>query len=294
MIDPGLAGKVVLVTGANNPYGIGAAVARAFAAQGGRVFLHGYRPSGQASQQAAGDPAGEPGEAFYTRLGNTSIEVVTEQVRALGVRAEGVEADLSDPEAPLALFDRVEDALGPVQVLINNAAYWEADTFLPGDEDLVNEIVEMWTDRPLTVDSGRFDRIFAVNTRAAVLMMAEFARRHIGRGATWGRILNVSTDGAYQFPSEITYGASKFALESYTRSAAIELGRYGVTVNVVSPGPIQTGWITPAMEAGIVSSIPLGRIGRPEDVADALVLLASEQARWVTGQVLHVGGGHRT
>lgn len=152
----------------------------------------------------------------------------------------------------------------------------------------------MWTDRPLTVDSGRFDRIFAVNTRAAVLMMAEFARRHIGRGATWGRILNVSTDGAYQFPSEITYGASKFALESYTRSAAIELGRYGVTVNVVSPGPIQTGWITPAMEAGIVSSIPLGRIGRPEDVADALVLLASEQARWVTGQVLHVGGGHRT
>ena len=89
------------------------------------------------------------------------------------------------------------------------------------------------------------------------------------------------------------YGASKAALEAYSRSAAVELSHYGITVNIVSPGPIQTGWIAPDMEASIVPSIPLGRLGQPEDVADVIVFLASEQARWLTGQCLHVGGGHR-
>jgi 3-oxoacyl-[acyl-carrier protein] reductase len=71
------------------------------------------------------------------------------------------------------------------------------------------------------------------------------------------------------------------------------LGRYGVTVNVVSLGPTQTGWIEPALAAAAAANTPLGRVGEPEDVADAIVLLASEQARWLTGQVLFVGGGHR-
>lgn len=123
-------------------------------------------------------------------------------------------------------------------------------------------------------------------------MMAEYAHRHVVRGATWGRIINVSTDGAYCFPGEISYGASKAALESYSRSAARELSKYGVTVNIVSPGPIQTGWMPSEMEASIASSIPLGRVGQPEDVADVIVFLASEQARWLTGQCLYVGGGH--
>ena len=123
-------------------------------------------------------------------------------------------------------------------------------------------------------------------------MMAEFARRHIERGARWGRIINVSTAGADRFPSEITYGASKFALESYSRSAAIELGKFGVTVNVVSLGPVQTGWITAELERAMLPTIPLGRIGSPEDVADVIVFLASDQARWLTGQRIYVGGGH--
>jgi 3-oxoacyl-[acyl-carrier protein] reductase len=124
-------------------------------------------------------------------------------------------------------------------------------------------------------------------------MMAEYARRHVARGATWGRIINISTDGAYCFPQEVSYGASKAALEAYSRSSARELSGYGITVNIVSPGPIQTGWMTPEMETSIVPSIPLGRVGQPEDVADVIVFLASEQARWLTGQCLHVGGGHR-
>ena len=129
------------------------------------------------------------------------------------------------------------------------------------------------------------------NSRAAALLMAEYARRYVERGSKSGRIINVSTDGASGFYSEVSYGASKHALESYSRAAAKELGKYGITVNIVSLGSIQTGWITPEMEKAISEKTPLGRVGNPADVADVIVFLASEQARWITGQLLYVGGG---
>ena len=275
MIDPGLAGKVVLITGAN--HGIGAATAQAFAAQGAKVFLtaHGEPPAW------ARDPKGLPN--------------VVEAVRAQGGQAEAWEADLADPANIPELFDRAEEAFGPVEVLVNNAAHWEADTFLPPDEDeeQSHKLPPLWTNRSIsTITAGSHDRHFAVNSRAVALMMAEFARRHIARGARWGRIVNVSTDGASCFPGEVSYGASKHALESYSRAAAVELGPYGITVNVVSPGPVQTGYITPELEEKLISQIPLRRVGQPEDVADAIVFLASEQARWITGQLLYVGGGN--
>jgi 3-oxoacyl-[acyl-carrier protein] reductase len=92
---------------------------------------------------------------------------------------------------------------------------------------------------------------------------------------------------------EISYRASKYALESYSRSAAAELGPYGITVNIVFPGPVQSGYIPPEAEATLVKDIPLKRIGRPEDIANAVVFFASEQAGWITGQLLFVHGGHR-
>ena len=90
----------------------------------------------------------------------------------------------------------------------------------------------------------------------------------------------------------MSYGASKRALESFSLAAAHELGPLGITVNVVAAGPIQTGWIDPGLEREVAARTPLGRVGTPEDVADVVVFLASEQARWLTGQVLYVGGGH--
>jgi 3-oxoacyl-[acyl-carrier protein] reductase len=288
MLDTGLAERVVVVTGAN--HGIGAAAARAFATQGARVFLHYLRL--HANQQPPSVSAElPPGAALYARRLAQSAGAVTAAIRAAGGEAVAWEADLAEPAMVSALFDQAEAALGPVEVLVNNAAVGGApkDTFLPLAESAADRI-----GRDLrTITTESHDRHFAVNSRATALMMAEFARRHVARGATWGRIINVSTDGASEFPEEVSYGASKYALESYSRSAARELGRYGITVNVVSPGPIQTGWMPPELEQRVVPKIPLGRVGQPEDVADGMILLAAEQARWITGQVLFVGGGHR-
>jgi 3-oxoacyl-[acyl-carrier protein] reductase len=137
------------------------------------------------------------------------------------------------------------------------------------------------------------DAHFAVNARAYALLMAEYVRRFLDRGATWGRIVNVSTDAAHAHVGNVSYAASKHAIESYSRSAAAELGKYGITVNVVAPGPVQTGYIAPSVEASITAGTPMGRLGQPEDVADVIVLLASAQARWLTGQLVYAGGGYR-
>ena len=285
MIDTGLSGKVTLVTGAN--HGIGAATAKAFAAQGARVFVHYLQlPAPSYIDEMGRD---EPGEAQYRLCQATTAEAVVAEIRALGGKVDVWEADLGDVENIPALFDRAEAAFGPVEVLVNNAAHCRPDSFLPA-----SAAARDYFHQPLpTITADLHDRHFAINSRAPALMMAEFGRRYIARGGTWGRIINVSTDAAATFANEVSYGASKYALESFSRSAAQELGRYGITVNILSPGPIQTGYIEPKAEESLIWRIPLGRLGTPEDVADVTVFLASEQARWVTGQLLYAGGGHR-
>ena len=296
MIDPGLTGRVALITGGNNPYGIGAATAKAFAAQGAAVFIHYFRPSTDRSKESTDETAEPdgPGLDFYLAMQAKSADEVVQAIRDQGGRAESWEADLADEAVARELLDRAERALGPVEVLVNNAADYEADTFLP-ESSLERGERALWPEGPITstVTAASHDRHFAVNTRAVALMTAEFARRHVQGGRRWGRIINVSADCAWGSPGEISYRASKYALESYSRSAAAELGPFGITVNIVSPGPVQTGYISPDIERKLVADIPLRRVGRPEDIADVIVFLASEQAGWVTGQLLVVHGGHR-
>lgn len=284
MLDAGLNGRVVVVTGANNPSGIGAATSKAFAGLGSRVFLHFLRAAAPAGQSAEA-----PGEAFYLALRSRSAEDVVEEIWAKGGTAECWEADLGIPANACELFDRAEQRFGPVEVLVNNAAHASYDTFDPEGRAVYGEASPA---EALTLTAESHDAHFAVNSRAPALLMVEFARRHVARGATWGRIINISTDGSSGHAGAVSYGASKHALESYSRAAAAELGRYGITVNVVAPGPIQTGWMEATLEAEAVQRTPLGRIGVSGDVADAVVFLASEQARWITGQTLYVGGGH--
>jgi len=133
MIDPGLNGKVALITGAHSPYGIGAAAARAFAAQGAAVFITYLRQRIDLSPQAAEAPGviDAPGEAFYRAAQQLTAEAVVGEIRAAGGRVEAIEADLADPASVPMLFDRAEQAFGPVDVLVNNAAHCVPDTFIP-------------------------------------------------------------------------------------------------------------------------------------------------------------------
>jgi 3-oxoacyl-[acyl-carrier protein] reductase len=272
MLDTGLDKRVALVTGGNQ--GIGAAAARALAAQGAAVFITFLRlgPDDPGVQAVGEMPA-------YARARAQGADALVAEMRASGARAAAWEADLADAGAAPVLFDRVEAALGPVEILVNNADAWVGDTFMSAAADRFGRGL-----RP--VSAGSFDHSFAVNSRAPALLIAEFARRHVARGATWGRIISLTTGGAPGFPEEASYGASKNALESYTMAAAWELGRHGITANVLCPPATDTGWITPEMAEEMAKAAPLHHVGQPDEVAEVIVFLASRQARFVTGQRL--------
>jgi 3-oxoacyl-[acyl-carrier protein] reductase len=160
------------------------------------------------------------------------------QIREASGRAEAWEADLSDPAVIPELFDRAEESLGPVDILVHNAAAWMADSFLPEKTDRLGRSLN-----PVSAESHALH--FAVNSQATALLIAEYARRYRERGASWGRIITVTTGALGGFPQEVSYGASKNALESYTMAAAWELGQFGITANVVCPAVTDTGWIPP-------------------------------------------------
>lgn len=275
MIDPGLTGKVVLISGANNPFGIGAGTARAFAVQRARVFLTYLRESPEAYGVSAEEArkATIPSAAFGRYQNSQSADGVVREIRESGGEVEAMELDLTRADRIPRLFDAAEEAFGQVDILVNNAAHC------------------MYPDNVLDTTAERIDKHFAVNTRAVVLMMQEFGIRHIRAKRTWGRIINISTD-SYMHLGNTAYGASKHVMESYTRDAAHELGPSGVTVNIVSPGPVQTGYYDKATVREEERGMPLRRMGRPEDITNAIVFFASNQASWITGQKLYVGGGH--
>jgi 3-oxoacyl-[acyl-carrier protein] reductase len=251
-----LRGRVALVTGVGRKRGIGAAVCLALAYRGADVVLSFWKAYDREMPWASDED--EP-EALLGRL------------RATGVRAEGVEADLSRPDSPGFLLDAAEETLGRPSILVNTAAYSTRDGFE-------------------TLDAEALDAHYAVNVRAMALLCVGFARRY--PGGLGGRIVNFSSGQSLgPMPGELAYVATKGAIEAFTRTLAAEVGHKGITVNAINPGPTDTGWMTEELKDEIAPKFPLGRIGQPEDAARLVAFLASDEAAWITGQVIHSEGG---
>jgi 3-oxoacyl-[acyl-carrier protein] reductase len=258
-----LRGRTALVTGVSRRIGIGYATARRLAALGASLCLHHYTPHDR-DQPWGADPGG--------------IEAVLAGVTAAlgdeGARVHDVEADLADPAAPGRVFDAATAVLGHVDILVGNHA-------------------RSGGDGPLgTLDAAMLDAHWAVNTRSSILLAQEFAARHDGRPG--GRIIFM-TSGQDLGPmtGEVGYAASKGALASITRTLADYLADRAITLNAVNPGPVDTGYATPEGHEIVAGHFPRGHWGAPDDPARLIAWLATDEAAWITGQVISTEGGFR-
>ena len=267
MVNYGLADKVAIITGANNPWGIGATTALAFAREGARVVLV-YK---RLDRPFAPEKTDRNGVDRYFAANAGGADAVTQRLSDMGADYLVIESDITDEDAVKSIYAEVLAKYGRVDILVNNAA--------DGDMDGIDTIE--------SVSCRVIDDTFAVNVRGSILMMREM----IAHRGDYGRIINLSTDAAQVFAGQITYGASKATLEALTRSVALEVARYGITVNCVAPGPTQTGWIDETLEEAVLPLIPMGALIQPQDIAETILFLASAQARMITGQVIKVSGG---
>jgi 3-oxoacyl-[acyl-carrier protein] reductase len=262
-----LRGRTALVTGASRRAGIGHAVARRLAAYGASVHLHHHVPHDTAMP-----------------WGGDRTEDVTASVRAaLGDPAAQVTAgpgDLSDPAAPAGLIATAASALGGrLDILVANHA-------LSGSDGTLD-----------TIDAAMLDAHWAVDTRSVLLLVQAYARHRaaLPAPAPGGRVVMMTSgqDIAGGMPDEIAYALQKGALASITRSLSTTLAEQAITVNTVNPGPVDTGYATGETYKAVAAHFPAGRWGMPDDPARLIAWLATDEADWITGQVIDSEGGFR-
>ncbi|WGY00458.1 SDR family oxidoreductase [Nocardioides sp. QY071] len=248
-----LDGKVALVTGGGN--GIGAAIVRRLAASGASIGII--------------DRDERPARA------------IAEEVRSAGVAAAVAVADISDNAAVVSGVESIEAALGPIDILINNAGWDSLMPFLDNDE-------------------AHRDLIIAINLKGPINVTHAVLTRMVGRGG--GRIVTISSDaGRIGSTGQAVYSACKAGTIALSKSIAREVARHGITLNVVAPGPTRTKMMEDALDGDDVNAkhilermtkaVPMRRMGEPEDVAGIAVFLATDEAAFITGQVISVSGG---
>jgi len=245
--------QTVVITGASR--GIGRATALAFARPGNEIFFNFYSPA---------DPDGEQAAADET----------IRQVEAAGAKAHGFVVDVSSPDAVKEFFDKIVEAAGSIDVLVNNAGITK-DGFI------------------VRMKPADFDAVLSINLKGAFYCLQSAAK--IMMKARAGRIINIaSIVGVIGNAGQANYVSAKAGLIGLTKTAAKELASRGITVNAIAPGFIETDMtavLSEKVTALMLAGIPLGRAGQPEDVANAIAFLASDQASYITGQVIHVSGG---
>jgi len=243
-----LAGKIALVTGAQQ--GIGKAIALAYGREGASVVLN-YLDNQAAAEETAS------------------------QIRALGQRAVSIAGDVAQAADVRRLVEAGE-SLGGIDILVNNAGIFPRVEFLDMTE-------------------AQWDEVLNVNLKGTFLCTQAVAQKLVERGRA-GAVINLASSAAFRSsPRGVHYVASKAGIVGVTRATALELAPYRVRVNAIAPGTTDTaqpryGMSEEELQAA-ARQVPLGRMGTPEDVADLAVFLASEEARHITGQTLHVNGG---
>jgi NAD(P)-dependent dehydrogenase (short-subunit alcohol dehydrogenase family) len=232
--------------------GIGRAAAVAFAKKGAKVVVAGRR-----------DEAGN---------------ALVEELRAAGSEAEFINADVRKEDDVRNMVDKTVARFGRLDVAVNNA----------GTEGERGRITEQ------TAES--YAATFDTNVLGVVLSMKHEVRAMQAQGS--GNIINISSTYGHEGAAGASiYVGAKHAVEGITKSVALELAKSGIRVNAVAPGPIDTGMLTrftgtPENKAALASQVPLGRLGLSREVADSIVFIASDEARFITGHVLNVDGGH--
>lgn len=258
-----LHGRVALVTGVSRRAGIGYAISRRLASLGASLFLHHYAPHDR-DQPWGADPAGQ----------QAVVDGVAEALTAEDATVRHASLDLADPDAPQRLTDLGTDAFGHLDILVCNHARSGNDGQLG------------------TLDAAMLDAHWTVNTRSTILLAQAFAAQHDGRPG--GRII-LMTSGQDLGPmrGEVAYATSKGALASITRTLADHLADQAITLNTINPGPVDTGYATTEIHETVRRRFPQARWGTPDDPARLVAWLATDEASWITGQIINTEGGFR-
>ncbi|MET9629508.1 SDR family oxidoreductase [Lentzea sp. NPDC006480] len=249
-----LGGRVALVTGVSRRQGIGYAIASRLASLGADLFVQHHVPHDAAQEWGA--------------------DSIDEVIAGIGGRVEHAGVDLADPDAPEPLVDAVFEAYRRVDILVCNHA-------------------RSGFDGPLgSLDAAMLDAHYAVNTRSSILLAQAFARHW--KGESGGRIVFMTSgQDLGPMPGEVAYAASKGALSSIVATLSHQLADQGITVNAVNPGPTDTGWAGPELAEFVNERMPLKRWGQPDDAARLISWLCTDDAEWITGQVINSEGGFR-